>query len=898
MNLSLKLALSLSLLFSLSLQAVTSGSARAGEPQENKTKNSEPVSASKQASKEAVGQAKPFLDFNQRLSRIQKQLAENLETGRLSPQQVEELQNSLEQISELCARFKLQPAKYRNWQLKRLQTLVDRLQDRMSRLEQDRALAAADLESTKNYILNRLNLAAKQGRLSPPEVADLKKQYDRIISLEEHLLKKQGSLNYHDKLALCIELDQLSSRLQSSLKTETLKEPDLNQETEEIKKKIDSALSDGRIKQSKADELKNKLSDLSKRYLSRKSENGRLSDEQILELGLGLETLANEAELSFDDELARISPDQKISELDKELAALLIEGRLKPLEFLELAGDLDEIRQNRANLGENPGQDDRIILLLDLTRYEGKLQKQAHEASRVWTGILVELSNLSARNKAALAANRILPEQSKSISEELDLLNKRLARIYEAAGSESKSSQEKLTSENPVKETLNLAQDLQSLSGRFEKALKSRNLEAPDTEALKKAIDSRVADYALLGQLSRGDARQAAATISELSKTRDRYAASQDNFSSEEKLELAFELERLALKLEEQVRGHEPYFPGMDTRRQQIGALILEGIASGRLDISSASYYRDKLLENSLREKEYRLSGMSAEKSIELVDTLEQLWLQLDRELRAKRLSLEDIASLSEKAEKKIRQGFCGGLLSISEAERLHDAYKRLEDATQQMQSEDGGISYGEKLAILYGYERLMAQSERNLRALPLQIPDLDEKNKDLKKQLAAELAAGKLSLQEAYELKGLLDEIDSNAARHRASAGGISYQEFLLLAFDMNRIAKLITAKALANKQNLPDLDSLQSRLQKKLEENKAKGTISSKTYAELKGSLDDIQAREAEYRISEEALSYTEAIELYQDLDAVQKRIESRKSGEGSSKKSAAPSTKTKTN
>lgn len=871
MKSSLKLAFSTGLMATLFLPAIMPSAALSEEPKDAKisaeTMTKSPVSA--QAAKPVD---RPFAELDARMVRIEHRLVDDLASGRLRPQQAEQFKRMLDNISELEAQFRAHPAKFTKWRIVRLDNMLDKLADAISRNESDRDTAAVDLVFSRSDFMHRLERATAQGRLTPQEVADLKNRLASIDAKEADLRKSQGRLRYHDKLALCIEFDNLGQRLNRYMGRITVAPPELEKESARIHSRLDEAVKSGKINESRADEFKRKLKDISTSFDSAKKPGAGLNDEQVIVLALEHETLANQVEELFEQTaMAELLITKLNRDIDLRMAVALEEGSLTPLEALELKEDYDEIRSTREKmLQENKlNADSEMALALDVARLEGRLERQLHGPTRLWPGLTVSIANTSHRIQDALKAKRLGEEEAKSLTDELRALNKRKFSYGKGEGSAGSLSDQ----------VLSLTEEFQRISAKLEKSMKDREMEIPSVDALRQAIDGRIADFACSGEISVGNARTAVLALAELNSIKEKYAASESEFSARERFALAYELERLSSNLEEQIHAHEALFPGLETRRAQIEALINEGLSSGRLEKINAELYRQKLAENSRLEKQYRADsiGLTGDKALELISGLEQVFVQVDRAIREKQVLLSDLVSLEAAVEKKIRTGFSSGLLSPARADLLRLRYDAVVSAFNKMRAEDGGLSYGERLAFAYGFERMKANVERSLRHLPMDIPSVEEKRLELEQKLAGLLATGRLPLNEVKQLKGLLDQYRDSSQEKHSSSGGISYPEFVILAIELNKLSHHIDESVRTQAKRLPDIDTMQSELTKSLEEKKAAGKVSAALYKSLKDELDKVSEAEAAFRISDETLNFAETLNLVASLQSIKERIES---------------------
>ncbi len=816
----------------------------------------------------------PFAELNERMNNVERRILDAISSGRLSSQQGGDLKRQFESILDIEAQFRAEPDRFTHWQIIKIHSLLDRLSGQVEASMGDRDLAAVDLEFARQDLLKRIDLAAQHGRLTPAEVTSVKQRFNRILALETALRRQNGRLTYADKLMLSIDFDHLAQEIRRQMGDRSITLPEIAKASTNLDLKIQEGVKAGKISETQAAEFRLQLKELQAAE-EEMQKSGRADREALIALGVSAEQIANTVARLLEPPM---SVDARLAKIDHRLGMALDGGELTPMETMQLKEDLDALIAARAASGTASNTSEVLpALKLDLARLESRLDRQLHSPGRVWTGMTAILTNIGARDKAAAAAKRLTEEEAKSISDDLQKLSTRKQQLESSPGGINSA------------QALELAEDIERLSARLEKTMKDRDMAVPEIDALTKAINNRIAEATMAGDISSGEARSAVLNLGEINSLKERHKISDNSLSNREIFNIAFELERLSTNMEEEMHGHAPFFPGVDNRRGQIEALIEEGISSGRLNTAEAMLLKTSLAETATLEKQYRSDsmGLTAEKALEIVGNLEREWQDLDRQLREQAVMTSDLVSLQGNVEKKLRQGFSYGLLTVAEVETLRSSYDNVVDAFNHWRANDGGLSYGERLAFAYGFQRLNAATERQMRVVPLMTPSVDEQRLQAEQRLGAVLASGKLPVKEAQDLKSLLDEIVMSAHQKRRSGGGMSYQESIVISLDLDRLNSRIEQRIAAVKNPLPDIDARQSELDKLITENQNKGTLSPEDAHSLKSELERVALAEAAFRISEESLSYAEAINLVLDLE----RIKSRVNTLSNRKMSAAP-------
>lgn len=830
---------------------------------ENKSSDAAKSISSENVTSAVKVSPKTFADIDSRYVRIEHRLVEASTAGRLTADDAGIIKEELERVAEAEAIFRSSPSKLTKWQNIQLGYQLDKIARRLTALMNDRNVASVDMTFAKEDTLTSIETAAKDGRLSAVEAESLKKEYDRLCAVESSLRKRQGYLSYADKLMLCVGLDHLAVRLRKDMSERPVSMPDVTAECSLIESKIDQALESGKISQKAAEEYRQGIARLKEHEQRYKKGNSVPQTDETIAVGLALEAMANQLLDQIGEGIAQsINVTSQLALLDVTIGGALQVGRLNVIEALELKEDLDAIAGEMAKLPADNADSKAIAgLRLDLARLEGRLDRQLHEPTRLWSGIPAYQAFLGIRIKDGTAAKRLAEEEAKTLLAESDRIT----------GMERKATTggAKLT----AGKALEIAIALEQLSGRIDQSLKDRNMALPKVDNLQSAIDERIGESLLKGGLNTGEARESKSALSRITAVKQGYLGTSQELSPRQTLLIACELQRLYLHIEEQIHDSSAVFPGLDRRRAQIEALVEEGLASGRLSLGEASRIYDHIIESSKLERDCRNSGtmLSAQEAIDLAEALEREYEGVDRRLRERQVTLADLVSLEGSVERKIGHGFCKGLLSLKDAEAARTQYNEIVAAFLKMRVGEGGLSYGERLAFVCGFERLATSIERGMGTTPVLLPNIERHYRDIEQKLAAYLASGRLPMAEARELKDALDDTVGSANRLRSTGGGLSYSEAMVLNGNLRRLAEQVDQRASARKALL-DIDGVEAALTKLVKESAAAGKLTKSEAAMLNAELDRIAQCESNYRTSEEGLSFIEALNLMLDLERVQ--------------------------
>lgn len=817
----------------------------------------------------AVKRVGPWEEVNERMSRIERRIVEAVSAGRLPSTEAKSLRNELDRIAEMQAVFRALPVTTANWHNQALNYELDQLTDGLERAMHDRDVVPADLEFLKDDTLRRIDSAARQERLTASEVVNLKQELNRITALEHMLLKQQGKLTYSDKLTLAIDLDHLSASLRRQMAERTVKPFDVNEAVAAVEKRTEDAVKSATIAGDVAAAIKGQLTEIRANAAKNGDASKSNDSKSIIALGLWIESVSNRLDEQIHRAKKMVPDFEDRSQIDDALiATALVDGRLNPMEALELKEDLEFIRAEYAKLkaAGAPKGEEEFAFQLSLARLEGLIDRQLHGPSMMWSGVPAFHAHLDTRIKEALAAGRLTVDEAKALESDSDF---QAAKMRALGG---------LLRIKETATALDLAIALQQLSAKIDKTMKDRDMVAADIDSLHSAIDQRIGDALITGKLNLDEGRSMSEQLSQVATLRDQHRTSDGVLTPREKWQVAYELQETASDLEELVHDHPALFPGLEVRRAQIDEMVTEGLSSGRFTLAEAESIRALVALNQDSEKGLRGAGpgFTADQAVALVTGLERQHARLERQLRERQIPTSDLVAKQGQVERKIAHFFSLGYLTPAEAETLRSQYNSVVNALRHMRGASGGLSYGERLAFLYGLERLSATVERSARTVPLPLPNVAVAHKELETKIGTALASGRLPLQEAMDLKGLVDELILTTARARVSGGGFSYPEALVAVVDVQRLGRRLQLRVAALKQPLPDIDSRQADLEKRIQSAKVSGKLNAEQSNWLRGELDRIADGEVAYRMSEESLNFMEAINLVQELDRVNRRLE----------------------
>jgi hypothetical protein len=158
---------------------------------------------------------------------------------------------------------------------------------------------------------------------------------------------------------------------------------------------------------------------------------------------------------------------------------------------------------------------------------------------------------------------------------------------------------------------------------------------------------------------------------------------------------------------------------------------------------------------------------------------------------------------------------------------------------------------------------------------------DINEHIATVDSKIANALAAGRLTIPQAQELRAHIDQVLQDKAAFSKTDGQLSYSEDVALALETDRLNRLLDRTVAASPASA-DISSRRTQLEKRLKDAIAAGKLKAADAQPLMDDLDRLAQTEANFRSSDEGLSLAEAMTLALDLDRINSRIDSLTKGQ----------------
>lgn len=272
-----------------------------------------------------------------RQTEIEQLISRAMATGHLSPYKVASLKQEFDRIARIEAGYRADGI------LTDAETLalardLDQLKSHIESIVPSANLPGIDARLAE--VKKHVSEAESAGRLNPQAARSIRADLSRIED-KWRVFKLDGQLNDSETLTLASDLDALDARLAQS--KEPL--PDVNAHRARLERRLNSAISSGRISTRDADTFKSDLERVSQLESTFQSSDGGLNDQEIAALSREFKVLNDRLDGTMAPlpDIASKRGDLQ-SQIDKGLAA----GSISTAKAAEFRAELDRIASMEA----------------------------------------------------------------------------------------------------------------------------------------------------------------------------------------------------------------------------------------------------------------------------------------------------------------------------------------------------------------------------------------------------------------------------------------------------------------------------------------------------------------------------------------------------------------------
>jgi polyhydroxyalkanoate synthesis regulator phasin len=225
--------------------------------------------------------------------------------------------------------------------------------------------------------------------------------------------------------------------------------------------------------------------------------------------------------------------------------------------------------------------------------------------------------------------------------------------------------------------------------------------------------------------------------------------------------------------------------------------------------------------------------------------------------------------------ERRISDAVSAGRLTRGESQTFLDELDKIAELKANFKASSDNLSTWESLKLVFQLDTLSRRLEQSLRDRTLSGADLDFRIREIESRLADARSSKRLTEQEANEISYEINRIKLRLGAY-ASDNLINDVESLNLALALDAVSGRLESTMHDRQYQLPNIDKLQSELEKRISEGVASGKIDAKEATELKEDFKSIADREAKLKRFGRPMTSVETLELALDLEKLAQSID----------------------
>jgi len=542
-----------------------------------------------------------MLDVEKRRFDLDKKIADAVTAGRLTAAEAAPFKQELVRLKNAEDGYKA-GGRFSFFQKARLTLELDALSTNIEKGMHERtAIGLTDLDGREQDIQTRLNDAVTSGRLSSMEAAEFKRTLGRI-NAKEATYKSAGALTSTQTLELALELDHLSSTVETQLKARTGGDMDLTARGKDLFTRINDLATANRINAADAENYRQELNRIAARNTSMTANGRILSTEDQLSLALDLERLNSKLErftaISNNSGGAGPGINDMQRQISERLATGQSSGKLDAQELATLKQEFDRISGLEATFRADGALTDTETLTLanDLGRLNKRLERS-----------LVS----SPGGPGGPGANNSLAERRSRLQSQLDAARNN-QRISEEVYGQMRSEFDRVAANERLfradglltdAETLSLADDLEKINNRLRRSM----VALPDVGSKKTELAKRIEDGVASGRLTPAQANEFRADLARAADLESAMRSGNGHFTDQQVLAMNREYESVTAKLD----GAITPLPDINRRQSQLSKKLSDAEAAGSLNSNQITDLRKELDRINGVESSLRASGKS-----------------------------------------------------------------------------------------------------------------------------------------------------------------------------------------------------------------------------------------------------------------------------------------------
>ncbi len=389
-------------------------------------------------------------------------------------------------------------------------------------------------------------------------------------------------------------------------------------------------------------------------------------------------------------------------------------------------------------------------------------------------------------------------------------------------------------------------------------------------------MDAQIVRYTAEGRLSREHLTDIRERLNRIREELNNASANGAKPSVWQRARLVLELDKLNQDV--QLRSTSRIAASTDNpgRRLKIENDITEALYSGRITNSEAAAFRSRLENTKEKERTLRADGVfSQQDQLALSYELDQIRTMLEKSLRTRQITDPKIDKMQADLDARVTSMLASGKITNEVALQIRADASRIANKERRYRENDGELTTEEIVELAYGLEQI--DKKLDVYSPTAQSPEeklIDDKEAEIKKLIAQNRLANKLSIQQAQGFTREYNSIESLEAVYKSN-GVLSADEVSSLNQDLDdlrdRIVKSLTVAtppaAFSTRKN-----ALKAKIMDSITSRRLRPGVHSE---DLLDELARIDAKEQFY-LSDGNLDETEVLIIGRDLDSLTRTLE----------------------
>lgn len=750
------------------------------------------------------------------------------------------------------------------------QAQADSTASKSRKTGESKAVSTVNLAETDNVdrrlarMENRITNGINEGPIGSQDAEDYRAAITRLAEEEAECLAYAGKLNSFEELKLQTAIDRLEKTMRLHRRDRKIAIPDLSARHADLQHSIDRAAATGRLTQEDQDKLSDEMKSWQEERKSLMKDGGlSYSDSLVLSMRhdaiishLGhvqrqrpvslpdLSTLVSNAEKSVADSEHK-APDDAVAALKKRL-------------------DGEKNTVSRLNAISDPWTKLQLSLGCAATLEELKTRAELLSAGKNMTVDVAEREKQIDHALAhALMTGKLTPPEAHELKAEL-----------ESIITEQKNNPSVMTAN--ADQPPRVALELERLSGRLTRAQHAPRQPWPGVMAYQVALDQHIDDALAASRITADQAKELKASTDAIAKEESLARASESKVDSATALQIAIELQRVAVQLHHELKDRNIKTPDVAALQTRLDKLISDSVENGKLRVDDNLTGKVNHITSLKELYEKSEGGLDLRANLAIAAQIQNLIADVEATIHHDVQPAVPLDTRLNQMSKEISNAVASGILGVDRAAQYKAAVDTVSGELQEDRSKTGGLSVHDSFVVANDIAVLDEQLQDELRENASMPAQLVPRYRQLVMEIGRAASSGRITAAEADAMFSVLNKKGLKHAQAEASQGGLSHGEGLYLTYGLDRMASELESRLRDEPVPIGNIANRAMHIDSMLANALASGKLTVTQSKTFEAKLEKILASGAAYNNSGTGMSYPEALTVCIELDRLRSTIE----------------------